>query len=198
LIEVKLGIALLQKHIQLLVCYLVALFVLAVLGQILLHCVVGEVHGARTDLEGVLRAGGSDVAVTVPVSLHLAVDAIEHEVVAQVELPLLVEEWPLDVLLEDVGLGGAVIVFLFSLQDRLDFTQVKTDHDPVAAIRVLSWFHDPGVEFVNGLLIDLIVLGDGVEMLEELEVLVVFEAVLDVKGEREVVEHSLSLARIVF
>jgi hypothetical protein len=34
-------------------------------------------------------------------------------------------------------------------------------------------------------------------MLEEFEVLVVFEAVLDVEGEREVIEHSLSLARIV-
>ena len=75
-VEVEVRVALLHEGVQLLVGDLVALLEPPVVRQVLLHCVVGEVYRPRTDLKCVLGTGGADVAVAVPISLHLAVYAV--------------------------------------------------------------------------------------------------------------------------
>lgn len=51
--------------------------------------------------QGVLFAGGSDVALLVPVSLDESVDAGDQDVASDVKFALVVEEGVLHVLLDD-------------------------------------------------------------------------------------------------
>ncbi len=146
---------------------------------------------AVADFEGVLGRCGAHVALPVPVALHASVRAVEHHVVAEVELAFFVEEWSLDVLLEDVGFEGAVGVLLLSFQDVFDLVQLQADDYAVAAVGVLPWLHYPRVELVYAVFVVFGGLVERVEVLQEFEVLVVFESVLDVEGQREVLEDVL-------
>lgn len=98
---------------------LVALLVFAVLGQVLLDRIVGQVHIGQRVLNRVLEGSGPDVAIFIPVSLDAAVDRSDHHIVPDVELSALVQEWLLYVTLDDVGLEVPIVVPLLLLQDRL-------------------------------------------------------------------------------
>ena len=60
--------------IQVLVAELIALLVLAILRQLLLHCVVGEMDASVVEGKRVLAGRRADVAFLVPVSLDHSVD----------------------------------------------------------------------------------------------------------------------------
>ena len=59
-------------------------------------------------LDVVLAGGGSDVAICVPVAFHLAVVTTDGHVVADVELPPLVQQRSLDVFLDDEGAVSSI------------------------------------------------------------------------------------------
>lgn len=116
----------------------------------------------------------------------------------EIELPSFVQQRPLYVLLQDVGFIGPVTVSLFSLEDALDLIELQTDYNPIPAIGVLARFDDPRIEPMNRLRVVLVVLGNGIVMLQKLEVFIVLEPVLDVEGQRQKIKHLFPLARVVF
>ena len=60
--------------IQVLVAELIALLVLAILRQLLLHCVVGEMDASVVERKRVLAGRRADISFLVPVSLDHSVD----------------------------------------------------------------------------------------------------------------------------
>jgi hypothetical protein len=88
-------------------------------------------------------------------------------------------------------------MFLFSLQNGLDLVQLQADDDPVASVRVFSWFDNPSVELMYRICVRFVSLGDGVEMLQKFEVFVVFDSVLDVESEGQVLKYILVLSCVV-
>lgn len=82
---------------------LVALLVLAVIVKFFLDRIVRQVnHIALQVGQSKLLARGSDVAILVPVRLKIAIDAGEKHIHPDVELPFLVEERVVDVLLDNI------------------------------------------------------------------------------------------------
>ncbi len=57
--------------------------------------------------------------MTVPIALHSSIDAIEHNVMAEVEFPLFVEQRPLYIFLKDVCFVCAIIVLFLTFQNGL-------------------------------------------------------------------------------
>ena len=177
---------------QLFVTDLVALFVLAVIRQVLLDGIIGEVDAACVLRESVLVGCGAHVAVFVPIPFDESVYRGHHDVVAQVELSAVVQQGSLDVGLDDEGAVTAVWVFLSLFEDGFDLLESEAHLDAVAAIAVLSGLDNPGIVFLD---VPLFLtspgdfFGPSVVVLEELEVLLVLEPVLDVEGKRKIAEH---------
>jgi len=126
------------------------------------------------------------VAVGVPVALEVAANGAHQGEAPDVKLPVLVQEWFLDVLLDYVG--AAVAVHVCVLHQGLNVVDVAAHLDAAPTIRVLSWLHDPEVLAELGKLIQesytALVLCLVVELLK-LEELWVVEALLDVESERQ-------------
>lgn len=122
--------------------------------------------------------------MAIPVPFHLAIYAVQHDVVSEIELPSFVQQRPFYVLLQDVGFISPITVGLPSLKDALDLVELETDYDAVSTIGVLSRFDDPRIELMNRLRVVFVVLGDGIVMLQKLQVFVVLKSVLDVEGQR--------------
>lgn len=175
------GVVGLEVLVELSIGEFVGLFVLAVVGCVLLDGVVGEVdEGVLGCTRGELSGGGAHVPLLVPVPLHPSIHAAHQHVVAQVELPPVVEQWVLDVLLEDEGAQLAVPVPLPSLQPHLDVVQSVAHSYPRPPVSVLPRLHDPDVAQV---LLGLTFLLDAFVVGEEAEVLWVISAFVDVEGE---------------
>ncbi len=121
---------------------------------------------------------------------------------AEVEFASAVEQGLFDVLLQNVSLVSAIVVFLLLFQDGFDFVQVQTHDNTVAPVRVLARFHNPRVVLVNvrvelGLFHFLDLLRNRVKVVQKLQVLIVFKSVLDVESQRQVVEHLFALFCVV-
>lgn len=97
------SVLLLQVPLELVVGDFVSLLILAVIGQMLLNCVIGEMHRSVIVLGGVFVGGSPDVAMLVPVSLDMPIHARHQHVMSDVELPFLVQERLVQVLLDDVS-----------------------------------------------------------------------------------------------
>ena len=117
----------------------------------------------------------------------MSVEGGDQDVVAYVELSLLIEEGALDVLLHDEGLLTAVLMPSSPFEYVLDLLEGEADDDAVAPVGQLPWLHNPDVvrAFPLGLFLPL------VESLEEYVVLCVLHAFGEVDGKGQVVEHSL-------
>lgn len=114
-----------------------------------MNCVVGEMNEQIVGLfESELRGGGSDVAFGVPVGLDDAVEASDEHVVSDVELPALVQQRLLYVLLEDECSDVAIIALLLAFQPNQDIVERVADSDAVSAIAELSWLDDPNILIV--------------------------------------------------
>lgn len=69
--------------------------------------------------------------------------AADHHVVPDIKFSVFVEHGPLDVLLDYVGFVASVLVFLFSLQDGVEFTDLVDHSDAVAPVGEFSRFDNP-------------------------------------------------------
>ena len=92
-------------------------------------------------LQRELLATGPEVALSVPITLEVAVDGAHQSEASNVELPVLVQKRLLNVLLDDVRSLGTIHNSI--LDEVLDVVQVFTHLDTAATVGVLSWFHDP-------------------------------------------------------
>lgn len=101
--------------------HLIEVLKLAILLPLLLDGIVGQVHVLVLEVfEGVFFAGGAHVALFVPVPLDDAVDSCYQDVTADVELPLVVEERRLHILLN----YNAAPTHAFLLHHRPNFRQI--------------------------------------------------------------------------
>lgn len=74
-------------------------------------------HAISGVLDVVLTAARSKVTVSVPVALEIPIDCRRQCEAPDVELAILVQQWPFDVLLNDVA--PLVTVYILILNDRL-------------------------------------------------------------------------------
>ena len=74
---------------------------------------------------------GAQIAIVVGEALEFAIDQSEHAEAPNVELSLVVEGGPLDILLHDEGFLAIVVALT---QDALDLGQRRADADTVTTI----------------------------------------------------------------
>ena len=82
------------------------------------------------------------ISVIVRVALQLVVGECEHAEAADIELALVVERGPLDVLLHD---EGPLLVIVALAQDAFDFLEGGTDGDAIAAISIFTGLDNPNI-----------------------------------------------------
>ena len=192
LIEVEVLLRGIEVLLEVVVAELVAILILAVLVAVDLDGIVGEVDELVVGVAQLeLVAAGADVALVVPVAAHLAVEAHQQHVAADVELPPVVQQRPVDVLLDYEGLLRVVLPRYLSLHPAVYLLEVAVDGDAVAAVGVLPGLHDP--QPLLALLPRLLVL---LEVAGELQPGLVAVA-LHVEGDRQVVEDLLAVALVV-
>ncbi len=158
--------------------------------------VVGEVNFTTISFQVILGRSGPDVAVLVEVALHFSVDTRQHHVVADVELSLLVQQWALYVALDDVCFGTAIGVLFLFLDNVLNLFQSQAHLNAIASVGVFPRFDNPGVVLFAVLvalflIVLLNLLAPLVVVFEELVPAVVFESVLNMESQRQVVKHVL-------
>lgn len=95
-----------QVPLKLLITDLIIRLKLMIVGITFLHSVVGEMYLRLEIVDIELVGGGADVALLVPVSAGDSEEVGDHEVVADVEFAVVVEEGAVDVHLDDVGALG--------------------------------------------------------------------------------------------
>lgn len=71
---IALSIVFINIQAQILIANLVSLFVFAVLWQVLLYCVVGQMHASEVVAERILAGSCADVSIFVPVAFDYPVD----------------------------------------------------------------------------------------------------------------------------
>lgn len=119
---------------------------LAIEGAVLLDGVICEMDHLVSDvIEVEVVGGGADVALTEPVGSHDAVEASDEHVVPDVEFSAFVQQWILDVFLDDVGLVIAIVMFLLLLEDVIQLVNLIDHHDTVASVRQLPRLHNPDI-----------------------------------------------------
>lgn len=184
---------------QFIVADFVAFLVFAVVGQILLDCIVGKMDPAVAAVKRVLARCGTDIAVFIPITLDDSLGASHHDVVSEVEFAFEVEEGTLDVGLDDVGAETTVGVSISLLQNGFDFLESQAHLDAVTPVAVFSRFNNPSVVL---LLLPLLLrladfLGPFVVIPQKLEISLIFKSLPDMKSQRQVIEHILLLLPIV-
>jgi len=105
---------------KLIIANLVALLVSAIIWQILLDCIIGQVDGSIVVNQGILAGGGANVAVFVPVAFDVSVYTGYHHIVAEIEFAFVIEQGSLDVGLDYVGAVASVVVLLSVFQRLFD------------------------------------------------------------------------------
>ena len=107
----------------------------------LLNRVIRQVHHSVRDIgEVVLAARGAYVALLVVICLEVAVDVGREAVRADVKLTALVEQWIVNIFLDDVGSSREQIA---SLDDLLDILEIFCDFNSTSPVRVLARLDDP-------------------------------------------------------
>jgi len=135
----------------------------------------------------------ADVPFRVPVCPKDPVYAGDKHVSADIELPILIKEGFIHVLLDDVSYITPVAVFLPVLDDILYLVQFLTYLDAIPSIGVLSWFNYPDILSLSfhpftrvGLLDRLFQLT--IIFLKRL-ILFIIKALCDVESKRQIVEY---------
>lgn len=90
----------------------------------------------------------SDVAVLVPISLLVAIDARDANVRPDIKLSLLIEERH-DVLLDYVSSWSSHLVDSISFDNDFYFLQCLHYFDACSSVCVFSWLHQPCVSFLR-------------------------------------------------
>lgn len=106
------GIALINICAELIVANFVSFFILSVIWQIFLNCVIGEMDAASVLSESVLARSCPNVAVLVPIPFDDTIDTSHHNVMPQIKLTLVVKQRSLNVSLYNKGPIATIIIFL--------------------------------------------------------------------------------------
>lgn len=127
--------------------------------MVLLHGIVSEMDELIVEILHVKLLGGcSNVAILIPISFLIAVDACHADVGTNVELAFLVKERHY-VLLNDVGTSSAHFVNLVTLDYLSDFLDSLNDFNASASIGVLSRLDKPSISLLGlGGVLELLVL----------------------------------------
>lgn len=127
--------------------------------MVLLYGIIGEMDELVVEILHVeLFSSGANVAILIPISFLIAVDAGHADVRADIEFAFLVKEGH-DVLLDDVGASSAHLVHLVTLDDFPDFLDGLNDFNASASVGVLARFHKPSISFLGlGGMLELLVL----------------------------------------
>ena len=103
-------------------------------------------------LQGELSATRAEVAVAVPIPLQISVYGAHHGEGTDIELPILVQQRLLDILLNDVR--TLVPVNVRVLHQALDVVKVLADLNTTSSVGVLTRLHDPKVLTELGQLVE--------------------------------------------
>lgn len=112
---------------------------------IFLHCIVGQVNLPFEVMNIELIAARPDVTLGIPVASDHSVEVADHHVMPNVELPTVVQHWPIDVQLQNIGLGGSVRMAVLLRQQTIYFVKFVNDSNTVPTIRQLAGFDNPDV-----------------------------------------------------
>jgi len=165
---------LLYVLIELFVVDFVAFLEFTVVREILLDCIVCQMHTPIAYFECVFGRRRSDVALAVPIAFHPAMSTVEHHIVPQIKLPLFVKQRPLYVLLQDVSFQGAVGVLLLPLEYGFDLVEFQADDDAVSSVGVLPWLHNPSVVLIDAVFVVFGSFVQSIEMLQKFQILLIF------------------------
>lgn len=197
-----------QVSLELLIRYLVEGLVLVVVGEAFLDCIVGEVYFWLKGVDVELVGGSSDVALLVPVGPGDSEEVGNHHVVPDVEFTVAVQQWSVDVHLHYVGpfLLLIGVPTPFSLLDEgveLIYFVDDSDASPLVAILARLDYPDIAHLVLRGAFLFLLPpllldhpLPPLVEV-DELDVLRVLRALLDVEGQRNVVVEIVAAEGVV-
>ena len=117
----------------------------SVVFVVFLDGIVGQMDKLVVEIFHIEFFGGrADVAVLIPVTFLIPVDASHANVRPDVELALLVEKRH-DVLLNDVRASSAHFVSLVTLDDLNDLIDALNDLDAGSSVCVLAWLNKPSV-----------------------------------------------------
>ena len=137
-------------------------------------------------LRVVLSACGSQVAINIPVALQVAIAGNCHGVGSNVELSILVQQWLLHVLLNDVRSLPPIDVGL--IDQAFDMVQVSADLDTTSSVGVLTRLDNPHGGSQFGVLLQVSIIGWIVVHLCEFGEFPIMLSLLDVEGQRNVVK----------
>lgn len=84
------------------------------------------------DIEFIRRC--SDIALGIPVSSHDAIKIGDEHIVSDVKLSPIVEEWPIEIQLDNVCFGCAVVVLLLFANYSVKLVHLVDDGDTVTSI----------------------------------------------------------------
>lgn len=170
----------LQIILELSIGKLIAPLILSVVGQLFLHCIVGQVHRTEPIGNGVLIGSSPNVTELTPVAFHMAIDTGDEHVMPDIKFPPVVEKRLLDILLNNVSAIASIIQFHFVLQYSLDFLKGMADRDPIASVGQFSRLYDPDIPIA--LMVRFVLFLLAVEVFQEHEVFGVVQACLYVEG----------------
>ena len=144
-IVLLLGMVRIQVLLELGVGDLVRRLILAIIGSVLLDRIVGQVDLPLEVVDVELVGGSADVPFLEPVRLEDPVDLADHHVVPDIELPLLIQEGPINIQLYYEGLLAPIIMHFLRFYDRVELVYLIDHSDAVASVGELPWFDDPDV-----------------------------------------------------
>ena len=134
-------------------------------------------------LERELSAACPEIAIGIPIALQVAVDCAHHCECPDVELPVLVQQRLLDVLLDYVG--PPVAIYIDILDQALDVVELLAHLYATTSVCVLTWFNYPqalaklGHAIKNGAFVWILSI---MEELLKLQECWVIEPLLDMEG----------------
>ena len=121
---------------------LVSRFKFTIVIKLLLHRVIGQMNVPIWDvLEGELSAACPEVALSVPVTLKVAANGAHHGEAPDVKLPILVEQWFFNILLDYVTSFEAIHICIAN--QVFDLIKVFRHLDTTASVSVLTGLDDP-------------------------------------------------------
>jgi hypothetical protein len=138
---------LLLSHIalKLVVGNFVSFLEFAVIGQVFLNCIIGEVNFTTISFQIIFRRGCSNIALSIEISLHLTVHASYHHIVPNVKFSLLIEQRFFDVILNNKRFWRTISIFLLFFNNIFYFLKSQTDLNTITSVRILSWLDYPSV-----------------------------------------------------
>ena len=123
-----------QVRLEVLIGYLVALLILPIIWQPLLHSIVGQMHIGLSMHQSILKRRSPDKSPLVPIPFKSSIDKGHQHEMPDIELPPLVQKRTLNVLLEDKCFLAAIKVSASLLQNGLYLLESQAYDDTVSPV----------------------------------------------------------------